>query len=195
MSRKTLAVIAAGATVGLIVGFIVVTLVDANRGAKIVIEGAPSDVEIAIWVDGAVATPGVYRLSGDGRMNDAIEAAGGVTGDADLSGINLASRLSDAQHVVIPSLSVSAVAADGATPTANAAGPAAAVPASKLIDINTASETELDTLPGIGPVIASRIVAYRDANGRFARVEELARVEGISSAMVDKLRDLITVGS
>jgi competence protein ComEA len=150
------------------------------------------EATVVVAIDGAVGTPGVYMLPGDARVQNVITAAGGITSDADLSVVNPAARVHDGDRVVIPFKSTPVPTIDPSRPTAEgeivpsvAAGP---------LNINTASADELDELPGIGKVIAQRIVAYRESHGAFSSVDELAEVNGISERMVDDLRPLITTG-
>jgi competence protein ComEA len=185
-SNIIVSVVAAGLAIVSVSLFFI--LLDGDAAPPIVIEDVPSKIEIAVSIEGAVATPGVYRLTSDARLADAVEMAGGFTPDADVADLNMASRLHDEQQIVIPSKS----GAPNGSPFALPAS-AADQSSSGLININTASASQLEELPGIGPVLAERIVAYREANGPFARVEELARVEGISPAMVEEMRDQITV--
>lgn len=191
MSRRTMAAIVGAAAIAFAVSFVLFSRWDERGGGPIVIESGPSDREIAVWVDGAVATPGVYRLPDGARLGEAIAAAGGLRGDADLAQLNLAARLADEEHVVIPvaGRQVSGGPTGSPPPGTGATTASGAV----AIDINAATADQLDALPGIGPVLAQRIVAYREANGPFARVDELARVAGISPAMVDELRGSIAV--
>ena len=188
MPRSNLITAAASAFLAFVSVALFLVLLDRDSAPPIVIEGDPSLIEIAILIEGAVATPGIYRLSADARLADAVAAAGGFTAGADVTDLNLAARLDDEQKIVIPFLGTD----PGVSPIARPQSDDDAA-TSDLIDINTATAGELEELPGIGPVLAERIVAYRDANGPFTRVEELARVEGISLAMVDEMRDLIAI--
>jgi competence protein ComEA len=159
---------------------------------------------IRVYVGGEVTSPGLYDLPRDSRVAEAIDAAGGVTPDGDTSKLGMAARLNDADQVIVPArkptpLPTSPPAqqsgAVAGTPNDAPTAPAADTPEpSGPIDINTASVTELDALPGIGPALAQRIVDYREANGPFQTVEELADVRGISDTMVETLAPLITVG-
>lgn len=194
MSRASLAAIVGAAAIGFAVGFVLLARWDRGNGGEIVIESAPSSRQIAVWVDGAVATPGLFRLPDDGRLGDAIGLAGGLTEDADLARLNLAARLKDEQHVAVPSKKDEAAGRSAATPIGMGIATSGAGVSVGLIDINSAPAELLDTLPGIGPTLAARIVAYREANGPFQRVDELARIEGISPKMVDEMRDRITTG-
>lgn len=138
--------------------------------------------EIVVSVVGMVAQPGLVTVPGGSRVSDAIDAAGGALPDADLTTVNLARKVADGEQIVV------------GIPTAASADvvPAEAGPAPK-ININQADEAMLDELPGIGPVIAKRIVAYRKENGPFATVDDLAAVSGIGPALLADLRDLVTV--
>jgi competence protein ComEA len=139
----------------------------------------PVEVEpvamVAVHVSGAVARPGVVTVSADGRVADALAAAGGVTRDANLSGINLAATIRDGDLITVPR-----IGGTGATPA-----PAGTVG----IDLNRSSASQLEQLPGVGPVLAERIVAYREANGPFDEVEDLLDVPGIGEAKLAGMRD------
>ena len=193
---------------------------DDRSAPPIVIEDPRADATIVVAIAGAVATPGLYALGGDARMQDALDRAGGTVAGADLAAINPAQRLQDEQRIVVPRLAPTAgprsteeavTAASGGAdmaqtpapsvptvrPTTSAPTPAAPVGvavAGDRIDINRATAAELDALPGIGPVIAQRIVDYRAANGPFAAVDALVDIQGISARMVEDLRPLVTVG-
>lgn len=151
---------------------------DSRSTPRITFMGTP-EMSIAIDVRGAVATPGVMYLDPGDRMIDVVEAAGGLTSDADRALINLSSRVNDGQVITIPT-----IASEDLTTGSNQSG---------LININTASADELKQLPGIGDVLANRIIAYREFNGPYQTVDDLTNVEGVSSTLVDSIRDLITV--
>lgn len=138
---------------------------------------------ISIYVTGAVAHPGVVSVPAGSLLSVALDAAGGATADADLDSINLASPLADNQHIVVPRLAATPIVADAAPGTDGAP-----------VNINTASAAELETLPHIGPAMAQRIIDYREANGPFARVEDLQNVAGIGETRYKDLAPLITVG-
>jgi competence protein ComEA len=144
----------------------------------------PTAEALRIHVSGAVNDPDqVYRLPAGSIVADAIEAAGGATDEADLARINLAQELADQQHVHVP-------AKDEENPPPAVSGGEGA---SGLININTATQAELETLPGIGPAKAGDIVAYREASGPFGRIEDIQNVPGIGPATFEGMRDLITV--
>ncbi len=167
----------------------------------------PTPGTVTVYVSGAVAQPGVYTLPEGARVQDAIAAAGGAMIEADLDTINLAQKLVDEAHITIgrrdegTSSSVQQPAtSEGTLGSAPAAGqsisqPAAAKPTpDALININTANAAELETLPGVGPSLAARIITDREQNGPYSSVEDLMRVSGIKDGILSKIRAYITVG-
>jgi competence protein ComEA len=156
---------------------------------------------MVVYVSGEVFAPGVYTLPTGSRVADAIAASGGFTDQGDRDGINLAARLHDEQHIAVPRLGASPAARNGSTDTqttpAMAGGSSLTAPppsAGAKININSATAKELETLPGIGEVLAGRIVADRQANGPFKKADDLMRVPGIKEGLMSQLRDLVTVG-
>jgi competence protein ComEA len=154
---------------------------------------------VRIYVGGEVATPGLYTLPRGSRVAEALSAAGGTTNVADITGIGMAAVVEDADQIIVPSRQAVATpppmttfAGSGATATS---APPSAPSAPTAINVNTATAVELETLPGIGPALAGRIIAYRQANGPLRSVDELEVIEGISQRMVDEMRHLLTVGS
>lgn len=152
---------------------------------------AADPTELVVHVAGAVARPGVVRLAPGARVVDALDAAGGAVPGADLDRLNLAAPLTDGVRVAVPRVGEPAVPLDPAAP-GSGAGTADGAP-SGPIDVNTAGEAELETLPGIGPTLAAAIVAERERNGPFRSVDDLERVRGIGSGRLDALRDLVRV--
>jgi competence protein ComEA len=153
--------------------------------------------EIQVYVAGAIARPGVYYLNDGDRWIDALEAAGGPAVEADLESVNLARRVLDQDQVMIPRLAEATAVPDGAAPTA--ATPvgvlgASQAPADERIDINTADAALLETLPGIGPARAGRIVESRQTAGPFARSEELVERGLIPQSVFEQVLGLITLG-
>lgn len=165
------------------------------------VPSTPSEHQpVVVSVVGLVHRPGLVTLEPGARIDDALTAAGGVLDGADLSGLNVARRLSDGEQIVVgiaapPGVrtamgsSVSSPAEQSAPPTGGATDRPTAGP----VNLNTATVEELDVLPGVGPVTAAAIIAFRDANGSFTDVEQLGDVDGIGPARLEKLRDLVHV--
>jgi len=133
---------------------------------------------LTVHISGAVAHPGLVQVAAPARVADVVLAAGGALPDAVLGAVNLAASVSDGQHIQIPSTSVDS---------------APATSASGKVAINQADVAQLQTLPGVGPVLAQRIYDYREANGPFAEVEDLLDVPGIGESKLAALRDEISV--
>lgn len=166
----------------------------ATTGAAEQAATAPAE-EATVWVHvvGRVAAPGVVALPAGSRVGDAVGAAGGPLPDADLAALNLAAVVQDGAQVRVPAPGEEPVTADDADGTAGSSGGGAVGPAGGGVDVNTAASTELQTLPGIGPVLAERIVAWREANGPFGSVDALLDVSGIGPAVLGQIRDLVRV--
>ncbi len=152
---------------------------------------AAAAVDVVVHVVGAVAAPGVQRLPAGSRVVDAVEAAGGAAPGADLARVNLAAVLVDGQQVVVLLPGEEPPQPVGADPAAP--GPTGAAGEGGVVDINRASVTELEALPGVGPATAEAIVAHREQNGPFASVDDLLDVRGIGEAKLEQLRDQATV--
>jgi len=160
-----------------------------EQSPSLFIEENTESVKVAVHIGGAVRNPGLYYLDPSSRVADAIQSAGGPTADADLDAINLASRVTDGLKIVVPSRvnkENSMVAADSgqSSGTSESGG---------KININTASARELEELPGIGEVLAERIVSFRETNGPFKSIEEIKKVSGIGEKKFESIRDLIVV--
>ena len=159
---------------------------------------------ITVHVAGAVITPGVYRLPSSARVVDAVASAGGALRSADLESINLAQTITDTEQIYIPIKKVSRPRVTTAprlrpqrtSPTTipiTSDGSAGSQP-TRLINLNTASASELDSLTGVGPSTAKAIIAYRIKKGSFSKVEDLLNVPGIGPAKLAAMRDQVTVG-
>lgn len=144
-----------------------------------------SPAQMVVAVVGQVVTPGLVTLPAGSRIADAVSAAGGALPDADLSTINLARVLVDGEQVAVGV--PGAASAPGVSDSPQGSGSA------QVLNLNTASAAELDALPGVGPVIAGRIVQWRTDNGAFTSVEQLQEVDGIGPSTLEDLRDEVTV--
>lgn len=167
-----------------------------RRGAPpIVIDDPVADATLIVAVEGAVASPGLVALPSGSRWGDAIEAAGGLVADADSSQLNPAARLVDGERLAIPTLPlVGNAEPEEVNPVSNASPsvPIAQPVETGFVNINSATVSELDALPGIGPVLAQRIVERRGEVGQFRSVDDLESISGISPRMVDEIRSLVT---
>jgi competence protein ComEA len=154
-----------------------------------------------ISVVGLVHTPGLVTVSPGARIADALQAAGGVLDGADTIGLNMARQVVDGEQIVVglaprsgqpTALGSSVSSASGADATPGSP-PTAQTSKAQPIDLNTATVDQLDTLPGVGPVTAAAIVAWRDTHGKFTSVDQLGEVDGIGPARLEKLRALVRV--
>ncbi len=152
-----------------------------------------SAAEVYVDVDGAVVRPGVYRLKDGARVSQAIDAAGGLTAEADVAGLNRASKVTDGQKIYVPTVGEQQAAAAVGGAESGAATTPGAGSSSELVNINTASAAELQTLSGIGPSMAQSIIDERTKNGAFASVDDLMRVSGIGEKKLAKIKDCICV--
>lgn len=191
-----------GVMAGFVLAGVLIFVSRAPAGQPIALRPAPTKAPIAVHVIGAVPRPGLYEFAEGARVQDAIDAAGGLLSSANGSAINLAALLTDGQQLNIPYLEGQAPAEESAslelpgssgnneTPT-----PESSLSTDgELVNINTATLEELDSLPGIGPTIAQRIIDYRTENGPFSTIDEIMDVSGVGPATFDEIKDLITVG-
>lgn len=152
-----------------------VPLVSSDTGTP-----SPASEQLVVAVSGAVHKPGLVRLRSGSRVADAIDAAGGLLPDAQLGNLNLARKLRDGELVTVGGPQSVAVSGAPGEPGA-------------LIDLNTATLAQLDELPGVGPVLAQRIIDYRTSHGGFSSVDELSEVDGVGETRFGRLKDLVTV--
>jgi len=156
--------------------------------ASPVASGSPPAGVIVVDVVGKVGHPGVYRLPGGARVTDAIAAAGGATSGVDLTRINLARKVADGEQIAV---GVSGAGPSGGSVPAPGAGSGS--PSGGLVDLNSATVGQLDGLPGVGPVLAQRILDWRTAHGRFDSVDQLRSITGIGDSKFADLRALVSV--
>lgn len=192
--------VALGVILGLLSAGVILLASAPPRGQDITLLPPPSPIPFQVQISGAVQHPGVYELAPGSRLQDAIDLAGGFTIDANKLTLNLAAHLEDGVRVDVPYQNPDSfqTAKEQDLPKDEAVQPRATSTPSEyhtdLININTADQSSLETLSGIGPVIASRIIDFRDQNGPFSNIIEIQKVSGIGPATFDKIKDHITVG-
>jgi competence protein ComEA len=199
---KDLLKIAFGLICGLLAAGLILLAARQPSGAPVTLLPLPSPAPLVVHVNGAVAQPGVYTLPVGSRVQDAIDAAGGFALEADEQSLNLAAALEDGSQITVlrqlpaaeppipePTVITRGQGAPLATPARSP------TPKSQKININTATQEELESLPMIGPVLAQQIIDYRTANGPFKKIEDIVDVPGIGAKTFEAIRDLITVSS
>jgi competence protein ComEA len=180
-----------GAVCALLGAGVILLISSTPRGQAIPLSPPPSPAPIVVHLAGAVLNPGVYSLPPGSRVRDAIEIAGGMLPEADPGNLNLAAYLVDGSRVAIPTLPPVQP-----TPEATAQSNPTSLPIPDVnhpVNINTATQAELESLPYIGPALAQRIIAYREANGLFESIEEIVEVYGIGQQTFENIKDLITI--
>ena len=210
-----------GITTGLVVSFAAWLLVRPSAplvdsvvpiasgvGTGVFASSVPTPLTVKVHVAGAVTRPGVYELSSNARVVDAVRAAGGASSRADLERINLAQTLVDTEQVFVPSRSTvspkvttaprlkptrTTVPASTSVTGALSDSPSGSGTSVSRVNINTATSDQLDALPGVGPATSKAIIGYRTRKGPFTKIEDLLNVPGIGPAKVAALRDLVTV--
>jgi competence protein ComEA len=171
-----------GLFTGLLVAGLLYLLLAEPRGAAIELRPPPTLSPLRVHVAGAVRRPGIVEVAPGAITADAIEAAGGALPGADLDALNLAAEVQPGQRLLVP-LPGTALAPESTAPGHPKSG----------LDLNTASAADLESLPGIGPSLASAIIQYRDQNGPFHSIEDLLDVPGIGPTRFAQLRDLLRV--
>jgi competence protein ComEA len=193
LTPRQLALCVAGAVLMVVLG-----LGQLRRGGGDTVAASPGAATIAvdedggggrlvIHVAGAVRQPGVYRLRSGARVDDAVQRAGGATRRADLGGLNLAAELEDGRQVLVPERARQAGAGGGAAAPAQEQAPG------QPLNLNTATLEQLDTLSGIGPLTAQKILEFREERGGFGSVEELGEIPGIGDKRLATLREEVTL--
>lgn len=155
-----------------------------------------ASVMIKIHIAGAVSKEGLFELKEENRIADAIDLAGGLKGDADISNINLASKLEDGMKIYIPTIDETQnnkvnneVTYDKNISVSNGTSNSK----NAKVNINSATQSELETLPGIGSATALKIINYRKENGKFSSIEDIKKVKGIGNNKYENIKDLITI--
>lgn len=146
---------------------------------------APVEMSLVVDVQGEVINPGVYQLPAGSRVGDAIKAAGGVQKGSDSSSVNLARFIEDGEQIYVSNVDVIEQGRSGQNSNR--------IVGQGRLNLNRANESELDGLPGVGPVLAQRIIAYRNEHGNFGAIEDLQKVAGIGPAKFSELRTFVTV--
>lgn len=180
-----------GLTGGLLGAGILYLTSSQPSGIPIQLNQKPTPAPIIIHVIGAVKNPGVYSLPHKSRMLDAIEAAGGYLPAADQGALNLAGYLEDGDRVSVPE---TITITQSRISLANTQFKFPGQPVEELVNINLAAQTELESLPGIGEVRSSQIIAYRQENGFFTSIDQIQKVPGIGPKIFENIQDYITVG-
>lgn len=179
----------------------VTSAADRSTAQAAAMPGAPTTAaaRVTVHVVGQVRRPGVVQLAGGARVDAALRAAGGALPGADLTQVNLARPVSDGEQIQVPKPGETPTPAPGGAPT-SAGGPAPDGPTAPggagngtKVNVNTADQTTLETLPGVGPVLAGRIIEWRTTNGSFTSVDDLGEVSGIGDKMLAQLRPHVEV--
>lgn len=198
---KTALYVLLGVISGFVLAGVLVFVSRAPSGQSIILKPAPTAAPIAVHVIGAVPRPGLYEFPEGARVQDAIDAAGGLLAEGNADALNLAALLEDGQQLDIPYQGGSAPTEDTSlnlpsadeTPTDGSENNTEEANSDvELVNINSASLEELDTLPGIGPTTAQKIIDYREVNGPFSTIEDIMNVSGIGPATFEEIQDLIT---
>lgn len=178
---------ASGILLGLFLAALVWIVARNPSGEAVTLRPVPTEKPIVVHITGAVPRPGVYALPQGARVQDVISAAGGFLAEAQKDDINLAALVEDGEKLDIPYI-------EGASPVLATPEEQVVTTTTELIDINTASQSELESLPGIGPTTAKKIIEYRETNGPFLSIEDIINVSGIGPGTYERIKDLITVG-
>jgi competence protein ComEA len=180
---KPFQILLLGILIGLASAAAILVVANEPRGEPIRLASLATPSEIVVYISGSVSHPGVYHLSPGSRIQQAVTAAGGLSQDADAAQADLARLLFDGDQVYIPHLGEPALAG-------SLSGSILTIP---VIDINTATVEELDTLPGIGTVKAQSIITYRESHGNYSSLEQLLNVPGIGAALLEQIKPYLKI--
>jgi competence protein ComEA len=183
---------AAGILFGLFIAALIWIVSRNPSGEAVTLRPAPTETPVIVYITGAVPRPGLYALPEGSRVQDGIAAAGGFLAEAERADINLAAFLIDGEELDIPFVEGGSPVL--ATPMEDNPVLPGSGSSTELIDINIATSAELETLPGIGPTTAQKIIEYRQTNGAFVSIEDIINVSGIGPGLYERIKDLITVG-
>jgi competence protein ComEA len=163
-------------------------------GTPIPLQPPPAPLPISVHVAGAVTQPGLYTLPVGARVEDALDAAGGALPQAELDALNLAAVVQDGERIWVPEKFTEPTASLQPPTNSQRSPPIPLNTPTGLVNLNTATQSELESLPDIGPVTAAAIITYRQQHGPFTRLEDLDDVSGIGPTTFEKIKDLITIG-
>jgi competence protein ComEA len=184
-----------GIAFGIVFGFLgvglLLLLTGKPRGEAVQLLPPPTPAPVLVHVAGAVSEPGLYSLPHGARVKDAVDLAGGLAEGADSNLINLAKPVSDGMQIWVPSVNVDQIDSNDAAINQQAQNQGQPT---RQININTASQDELESLSGIGPVIAGAIIQYRQEHGAFNEISEIINVSGIGPVVFEKIKPFITTG-
>ena len=203
--------IGSGIAIGIVLGVGFLTLRNQTQPAPIIIQPAPTvappeptatPAPMSVFVNGAVSVPGVYQLPADARVEDAVLAAGGFSAEAYSDGVNMAQLLFDGAQVYVSTMEQSAEIeqtllanpVQGQPVDSGNSGSESTISLDGVVDLNSASRADLETIPGIGPATAQSIVSYREDNGPFTDIEEVMNVSGIGEGKFEQMKDYLSVG-
>jgi competence protein ComEA len=172
---------------GLLAAGVLFLITRPPRGEPVILNPPPTPAPIMVHVTGAVVRTGVVSLPAGSRVQEAVQAAGGFTSNANPQALNLAAFVQDGEQLHVPEILAASSNGGGSPSPPSAAG--------GLVNLNTASQAELESLPHIGPALAERIIAFRQAHGAFEGVDELLGVDGIGAKILDEIKDLVTAGT
>ncbi len=178
-----------GIVLGLLIAGAILLIALPPRGQPLILSVDPTSSVITVYVTGEVNNPGVYTLPRLSRAVDAVQSAGGFSGLADRTAVNLAAVLEDGIEIIIPSVNENSSPSPGTAKTVQQPTPTVSYP----ININTAPQLLIEELPGIGPTKAQAIITYRQEHGPFQKIEDLLNVPGIGDGLFSQIKGLISI--